>query len=703
MFKMKNTVRVFAMLLATAVLAGISGCGQKKLRRPPSAEGGSGSGLNLDKGELMEIAKEMGKVMGREVAKEMNRNTVQVSLDSEPDVMKFYRQNSDNFRVATPADIPPNLEWQDGSDLKEFASTNAVKGGTFFEYMADYPRTLRYVGPDANGSFRSYILDYNVVTLIEEHPNEDARFFPGLARQWAIGPDKKTVYFRLDPDAKYSDGRPVRVTDFFFHFYFMRNEHIKAPWYKDYFGRDKFTNITIYDEETLSITFWKAKPDILGKVNIRPVPEHFYGSLDSEYLKDFQFKMEPTTGPYVVKPEGMEENVSVTLTRLEDWWADKKKFFRYRFNPAAIKVTVIRDPDKRFEVFRKGELDWHGLGVPEDWYDKLPDEDALVTKGYIHKYQFYNEVPRPTWAVRLNSHHELLRNRDIRVGLNHAINFGEVNKREFRGDYQRMASVADGYGGRSHPSLRARSFSVSEARKAFAKAGFSKPDANGILENDAGQKLSFQFTTPYKRFENVMVILKEEALKCGVNLELEILDRTAAWKKVDEKKHVMMLGALNTSVELYPRFFEPYHSYNAYEEPKDQLYNEDGTLKTGLTPKATTNNFTMTADRDIDALIDKYREAEGLDEITDLSHQLIQKLHDHGAYVPGWVRPWYRLGSWRWVKWPEDFNVRLSRIPTEFHVHWLDTAAREETLQAVKGSAETFKPVIKVYEQYKRD
>jgi len=702
---MKKTIRILLMFLIVGLLAGLSGCNQKKLRRPPVAAGSDGT-LDLDEEKMDAYAEKLSQMIGREVgqelASELNRHRVQVKLTGAAEVQKYYNDDRDGFVIATPADVPDDLEWQRGKDLKEFASTNAVKGGTFFFYMADYPRTLRYVGPDANGSFRQYILDNNVVSLLQKHPNEDGRYFPGLAREWAIGADNRTVYFRLDPDARYSDGQTVRVTDFFFHFYFMRSDHLKAPWYKDYYSKKRFPNITIYDKETFSITFFKAKPDLLDRVNIRPVPEHFYGALDEQYLEDFQWKMEPTTGPYVVKPENMEENVSITLTRLPDWWADKKKFFRYRFNPDAIKVTVIRDPAKQFEVFRKGELDWYGLGLPKDWYEKLPDDDDRVTKGYIQKYQFYNEVPRPTWALRLNSHHSLLRKHNIRIGLNHAMNFAEVIKREFLGDYQRMTSVADGYGGRSHPTQKARSFSVSEARKHFALAGFDKQDGDGILENAKGQKLVFTFTTPYKRLENVLEILKEEAEKCGVQLNLEILDRTAAWKKVDEKKHEIMLGALNTSVELYPRFFEPYHSYNAYEEPKEQLYNEDGTLKNGLTPKATTNNFTMTADRELDKLIDEYRKAESLEEITRLSHLIIGKLHDHGAYVPGWVRPWYRLGSWRWLKWPEDFNVKLSRIPTEFHVHWIDPAAREETLKAMKNG-KTFPPVIRVYKQYKSD
>ena len=193
----------------------------------------------------------------------------------------------------------------------------------------------------------------------------------------------------------------------------------------------------------------------------------------------------------------MEKSKSITLTRVPDWWADKKKFYRNRFNPEAVKVSVVRDPAKVFELFLKGELDWHGLGLPEFWYEKLPNDHKLVAAGHVHKVQFYNDVPRPTWALRLNSHHPVLRNKDIRIGLNYAMNFDVVISKVFRGDPVRMNTVADGYGPRSHPTLKARPFSVEKAKEYFAKAGYTRAGSDGILVNAGGKRLSFTFTTPY--------------------------------------------------------------------------------------------------------------------------------------------------------------------------------------------------------------
>ena len=67
-----------------------------------------------------------------------------------------------------------------------------------------------------------------------------------------------------------------------------------------------------------------------------------------------------------------------------------------------------------------------------------------------------------------------------------------------------------------------------------------------------------------------MTVLKEEAKKAGVDLQVD--GTHGGLEKISEKKHEMMLGALNTSVREYPRFWEPYHSDNAYKEDKTDRY-----------------------------------------------------------------------------------------------------------------------------------
>ena len=57
---------------------------------------------------------------------------------------------------------------------------------------------------------------------------------------------------------------------------------------------------------------------------------------------------------------------------------------------------------------------------------------------------------------------------------------------------------------------------MEKAKAHFAKAGYTRTGADGILMSAGGRRLSFTFTTPYKRLEDVMTVLKEEAKKAGV-------------------------------------------------------------------------------------------------------------------------------------------------------------------------------------------
>ncbi len=738
-------MKIIMRLLLPFVLAASTvflGCGDdNSLKRPKGkqpAETGSrqttsrGDTVTVDKAFARELAREFGREFGREFARQLAAGgglalpaDLNVTLPPEPeipgglvdengvphpllahcaeDVLEFYLKSPDAFKIATPSDVPTDLVWKDGSDEQEFSSPEAKRGGTWKVFARDFPRTLRMVGPDANGAFRGYILDYNAVGLVMAHPNSDG-YYPGLAKSWAVDPDKRTVYFRLDPDARYSDGEPVRVTDFFFSMYFYRSKHIQAPWYNDFYGKDKFLNLTLYDDRTLSITFHKAKPDVVERVGIRPIPEHFYEELDEEYLSDYQWKMEPTTGAYQVLPENVDDGVSVTLTRVPGWWADQKPFYRRRFNPERIKVIVVRDYNKAFETFLKGELDMFGLALTDFWYEKLPNDHPIVKNGYLTKLTFYNQTPRPSYALRINSQKSPMDDRDVRVGFHHAMNFKLVLDKIFRGDYQRMRTVADGYGPRTHPDVQAREFSVEKALGHFAKAGFTERGPDGILRNSAGERLAFTITTGYKHYEDVLIVLKEEAKKAGVELNLELMESTAAWKKNNEKKTQVSLSAFNVSVELFPRFWEPFHSDNAYKEEGDSKFLPDGSLKPNLTTKTSTNNFTQTANREIDHLIDEYRKAEDLDEITDMALRLSELLHEHATFVPGWKKPFLRIGHWNWVHFPADWGPKETRDYQEFQVFWLDDADKEKILRAKEaGQAVSDTPTVRVYDKYKSE
>ncbi|MCK5350320.1 MAG: ABC transporter substrate-binding protein, partial [Desulfobacula sp.] len=154
-------------------------------------------------------------------------------------------------KIVTPegkkeyAILPGNIKWMTNESDPVFSSEKAVKGGILHSAVTSFPMTFRVVGPDSNGSFRSAILD-NQLSLINIHPNTD-HIIPELATHWAFGDDKKTMYFKLSKEARWSDGKPVTAWDYAYTLEFMRSEHIIAPWYNDYYTKE-IEAVMVYDD-----------------------------------------------------------------------------------------------------------------------------------------------------------------------------------------------------------------------------------------------------------------------------------------------------------------------------------------------------------------------------------------------------------------------------------------------------------------------
>ena len=127
--------------------------------------------------------------------------------------------------------LPPDLEWLTNDSDPVFSAPETEKGGTLRLGVRSFPLTFRVVGPDSSTEFRSAILG-NQLSLIGLHPNT-MNIIPELATHWAYGKDKKTMYFRLNKAARWSDGVSVTAHDFAYPIEFMRSKHIVAPWYNN--------------------------------------------------------------------------------------------------------------------------------------------------------------------------------------------------------------------------------------------------------------------------------------------------------------------------------------------------------------------------------------------------------------------------------------------------------------------------------------
>jgi len=166
-------------------------------------------------------------------------------------VIETNNENTHLYKVSeTP--LPEKLEWITNDKDPVFSDPRAKKGGTFYKAIGQFPLSLRTVGPDSNDEFSSFKRELNLTFgLLGEHAIT-RNFYPLIATQWAFGDDNKSVYYKLNKKAKWSDGKPITADDFIFALEFMTSKHIVAPWYNEHYGKT-FERIVKYDDHTISI------------------------------------------------------------------------------------------------------------------------------------------------------------------------------------------------------------------------------------------------------------------------------------------------------------------------------------------------------------------------------------------------------------------------------------------------------------------
>ena len=185
-------------------------------------------------------------------------------------------------------------------------------------------------------------------------------------------------------------------------------------------------------------------------------------------------------------------------------------------------------------------------------------------------------------------------------GSAHALNFDRVINTVLRGDYARMHTFNEGFGEYDNTMIRQRPFDLDKSREYLVASGWVKRGPDGILVKD-GQRLSIRITYGAPHHTERLVILREEAKKAGIELELQLLDSATSFKQMLEKKHQVAWMAWG-SQGLSPRYWQFWHSDNAHKPQTNNLMNHD--------------------DPAMDAMIDEYRAATDKARRVELAHAL---------------------------------------------------------------------------------
>lgn len=601
------------------------------------------------------------------------------------------RPNFASPMVADPSlkvdGLPEKVTWYT-SKPGVWGSARAKQGGTYHGAIDEFPATFRTVGPNANGGTRSFFLNTPGLVAINLETKE---FIPALATHWAFGADGKTMYFQLNPKAQWSDGNPVTADDYVFMLQFMRSPHIQDPWYNETYTT-QIVDLKKLGPLTISVTGPAAmgKEDLLNNLNLSPRPAKFYGgSVPADYVDAYQWKVEPTAGPYVVAE--FEKGESLTMKKVKDWWGYTYDYNKYRFNFETLNYKVITGGTEVMKTyFYKAQVDIFGMIIPALWASEAKAD--AVTKGYIDRQSFHYVPNQGLTGIILNTKAPIFADVNVRKGLYYAVNIQKMIDTALRGEYTRMHNIGVGhvFAGVNfdNDTIRKPAFDPAKAADLFAKAGYTVRGADGILKNAKGNRLAFELLYSAPIHTERLAVLKEEAKKAGLEINLK-LQQQGIFEAVREKKFEAWWGGMSDSLQ--PDYWEYFHSDNA--------------------AKPQTNNFWGYANPEMDKLLDAFR-AEGDLKKKAVLDQKIQAIVDRDALViPSYYVPFTRGGAWKWIRFPGWLGLKYDDsfygpfvdsdgYGTAAGYLWFDPAIKKEVTDAQKaGKALT--PVLTKVETFK--
>src|SRR5262249_6784352 len=163
-----------------------------------------------------------------------------------------------------------------------------------------------------------------------------------------------TYRFRINPNARWSDRQPVTADDVVASWVFYTDKSLQDP--------TKSVHLTKLEKpvaESKYIVRVKAKTlhwqnFLYVASGMMILPAHVLKNIEGPAsLRDYNFKILQTTGPYSLAESDIEKGKTVTVRRRKDYWAEKSRLNVGMNNFDSVRWTIVRDQNLAFEMFKK--------------------------------------------------------------------------------------------------------------------------------------------------------------------------------------------------------------------------------------------------------------------------------------------------------------------------------------------------------------
>lgn len=573
-----------------------------------------------------------------------------------------------------------------GPDFKHFDYVNpqAPKGGRLrlaalgsFDSLNPYTFKGESVGVAGNETLLSSSLD------------EPSTEYGLIAKEVWHPEDRSLVVYRLRPEARFHDGKPITAEDVIWSMTTLRESH---PFYNSYYKNITKAEQTGDNEVTFvfSQTGNRELPLISGQLPV--LPKHWWtGTAANGKARNIQettLEVPLGSGPY--KPVEVKPGASIKLRRVEDYWGKDLPVSVGQNNFDEIEYIFFRDTNVAFEAFKGDQFDWRTESSAKLWATGY-NFPAINANRVLKEEILLKQVEgMQSWAI--NTRRPKFQASRVRQALNFAFDFEWANTNLFYGQYIRSRSYFNNsemeakglpgpdelaileplrdqippevftteYRNPVNSNAQERRKNLRQAAKLLNEAGWNvtRDGGRSVLKNDKDEQLTVEFLLDEPTFERIALPYQQQLELLGIGVRIRTVDSAQFTRQVETFDYDIIVGS-------FPQSLSPGNEQRSFwgSEAADQRGSRNlAGIKNPAVDKII-DNIIYAKDRQ--GLITA---CKALDRVLIWSHYV----------VPMWFIPYERVARWDRFGRPDKLPDYSVGFPT---IWWWDEEKAKKVAQ----------------------
>jgi microcin C transport system substrate-binding protein len=490
--------------------------------------------------------------------------------------------------------------------------------------------------------------------------------------------DHSSVTYRLRANARWQDGTPVTVDDVIFSFTVLKENRPDLAAYYRHVVRAEKTG-----EREITFTFDgtgnRELPHIVGQLTV--LPKHWWQGTDKNGKKRnvTQTTLEPPlgSGPYRMKE--FSPGRSLVYEWVEDYWGKNLNVNIGTNNFHQIRFEYYRDPTVTLEAFKGDRIDWRTETSAKDWATAY-DFPALREKKVV-KEEFRIRSVGTMQAFAFNIRRAKFQDPRVRRAFNFALDFNEMNRQLFYGQYQRINSYFYGtelacsgvpqgqeleilqtVKDKVPPDMFSKPYinpiggnpqavrnNLREALKLLREAGYEVKNTK-LVNAKTGEPMRVELLIVQPNFERVMLFYKSYLARLGIAVSVRLVDSA----QYENRLRQWDFDIINAT------WFESLSPGNE----------QRGFWGSAAADRPGSRNLVGIKNPAVDALIKRVIYAKDRAELVAATHALDRVLLWNFYVVPQWSYPYQRTA--RWDRFGHPDNLPKYGAATFPDIWWWD-------------------------------